>query len=141
MSQNGNNVAVLIVDDSRQYSLVLQKMLTGGFGMEQVDCCDDIDSAYLLVKANPGRYQMLFVDYNFPGGRTGADFLQRLQDESLLEGKSIFMITADPTDQNFKQAQQFGAVGMVAKPFDREQLGIQLDKAFRARAMKDVESF
>jgi CheY-like chemotaxis protein len=137
LMEEKKETAVLIVDDSKQYSLVLQTMLKGAFGYTQVLSCEDIDSAYLTMKSAPERFQMLFVDYNFPDGRTGADFLKKLRDDGLIGQKSIFLITADPTDQNFKLAQEFGAVGMVAKPFDRAQLALQLDKAARAKELDD----
>ncbi len=135
------DIGVLVVDDTVQYAKVLEKMLQSGFGYQKVDALYELDPAYEQIKANADSYQLLFVDYNFPNGRTGIELLQKLREEGLLEGKVFFLITADPNDENLKEAAEAGAMGVVAKPFDMTQLKSQLEKAERFVQSSRVESF
>jgi len=131
-SVRDSTTSVLIVDDSVEYTAVLSKLLKGVFGYQQVTTVSSTADAYQLLKGHPGTFQLLFVDYRFPTGSTGGDFLERLSKEELLADKVAFLITSEPTVDNIKQARAAGAVGVVAKPFDREQLRLQLEKAERA---------
>ena len=132
---------ILIVDDNRQYTDVLSKMLSGGFGYTNITISDELEEAYEIVKQNPDKFGLLFVDYNFPSGGTGGEFLLKLQAENLLEGKIAFLITSDPTIENVNEARKAGALGVVAKPFDRYELTKQLEKAERAIRSLGVDSF
>ena len=131
-SVRDSTTSVLIVDDSVEYTAVLSKLLKGVFGYQQVTTVSSTADAYALLKGHPGTFQLLFVDYRFPTGAPGGDFLERLSKEELLADKVAFLITSEPTVDNIKQARAAGAVGVVAKPFDREQLRLQLEKAERA---------
>ena len=131
-SVRDSTTSVLIVDDSVEYTAVLSKLLKGVFGYQQVTTVSSTADAYALLKGHPGTFQLLFVDYRFPTGSTVGDFLERLSKEELLADKVAFLITSEPTVDNIKQARAAGAVGVVAKPFDREQLRLQLEKAERA---------
>lgn len=131
-SVRDSTTSVLIVDDSIEYTAVLTKLLKGVFGFQNVTSVPSTADAYALLKGHPENFQLLFVDYRFPTGSTGGDFLEQLAREQLLSDKVAFLITSEPTVDNIKQARSAGAVGVVAKPFDREQLRIQLEKAERA---------
>ena len=122
---------ILIVDDSAQYTTVLRKVLEGGFGYRDVTTVSSATDAYDLISENPERFRILFVDYSLQSGTTGGQLLERLQNENLITDKVAFLITSDPTVENMKQAKAAGALAVVAKPFDREELKTQLDKADR----------
>ncbi len=132
---------ILIVDDNAQYASVLQKTLSGAFGYNNISTVDDTQTAYALIQSDPGRFKFLFVDYNFPSGDTGASLLRKLSDQGLLEDKVALLITSDPTPENVQEARNAGAIGVVAKPFDRAQLLQQIEKARRAYASRDIDSF
>ncbi|RMG42818.1 MAG: response regulator [Candidatus Dadabacteria bacterium] len=133
--------SVLIVDDSMQYSMVLQKILQGVFGYHDVTTVDNPGDAFKLISEDPEKFGMLFVDYNFPDGNTGGDLLNQLAKNDLIKDKVAFLITSEPTPDNMKAAINAGALGVVAKPFDREELKRQLEKARRAREIDEVDSF
>ena len=133
--------SILIVDDNIQYTIVLKTILRGVFGYKTIESVEDPEEAITLLRANPQGYQLMFVDYNFPSGQTGGELLDRLQSEKLLEGKVAFLITSEPTVENQKQAVAAGALGVVAKPFDREALKQQLEKAERWVQSQQAESF
>ena len=138
---SASDTPILIVDDNPQYASVLQKTLNGVFGYTDISTVDDTEHAYALIAADPLRFKFLFVDYNFPSGQTGAALLHRLNDEGLLDNKVALLITSDPTPENVQEARSAGAVGVVAKPFDRKQLSELIEKACRAYAARGVDSF
>lgn len=130
---------ILIVDDNQQFATVLQRILQSVFFYSNITSVDSTEKAYSLLRADPGRFRVLFVDYRFPSGMNGVELLQRLAAEKLLQGKAGFLITSEPNLKNFKEALGAGVVGVVAKPFDREDLRRQLEKA--GRSLQDIESF
>lgn len=132
---------VLIVDDNPQYTQVLKRILQKGLGYSDVTTADSPQQAFDLINQQPQRFKLLFVDYHFPGGESGAILLERLSRASLLMDKVAFLVTADPTADNLKQAMKFGAKGVVAKPFDRDDLKKQLEKAQRSIAVDQGEGF
>lgn len=132
---------ILIVDDSSQYTLVLSKILKNVFGYQNVTSVDSPDKAIEAINKDPAKFKMLFVDFNFPCGTTGGALLERLNSQQTLKDKCAFLITSEPTVDNVKQASNAGAVGVVAKPFDREELRKQLDKAERLSISKRADSF
>ncbi len=138
---NTTDTPILIVDDNLQYSQLLRRMLQHGFGYQNITTVNSLEEGYSLVSGEPERFQMVFVDFRFPGGETGGDFLKRLQTEKLLDDKVAFLVTSEPSVENVKQAASAGAVGVVAKPFDRDELKKQIEKAERVVKARDTESF
>lgn len=132
---------ILIVDDSSQYTLVLSKILKNVFGYQNITTVESPDRALEVIGNKPDHFRMLFVDFNFPCGTTGGALLERLNSQNALKDKCAFLITSEPTVDNVKQASNAGAVGVVAKPFDREELRKQLDKAERLSASRQADSF
>ncbi len=133
--------SVLIVDDNPQFSSILKMILGQGFGFKQITTVDSTEAAYSLINQAPEKFQLLFVDFRFPGGETGGDLLEKLKQQALLDDKVAFLITSEPTIDNQKQALKAGAMGVVAKPFDRNALRMQLEKADRALKADAGESF
>lgn len=121
--------SVLIVDDSVQYAAVLTRILKGVFGYQDVTAVESPEQARDLLRADPKRFGLLFVDYNFPGSENGGDFLQRLKADAVTEQCTAFLITSEPSVENLRIATAAGAIGLVAKPFDREELRQQIEKA------------
>ena len=132
---------ILIVDDSSQYTLVLSKILKNVFGYTNVSSVETPEKALELLGREPDKFKMLFIDFNFPCGTTGGALLETLKSQNALRDKCAFLITSEPTVDNVKQASNAGAVGVVAKPFDRAELKKQLDKAERLSASRRTDSF
>ena len=135
------NASVLIVEDSSHYSLVLERLLARGLGYKNITTLSNTLDAYTMIKLNPTRFSILFVDYHFPSGDNGAELIAKLRDESLLEGKIVLVITSDPSLENAKAAAAAGALGLVAKPFDAHQLKLQIEKARRSCFADSQEYF
>lgn len=127
------NVAtpILIVDDNPQYSQLLKKILIAAFGYSEITCVESLEAASALVFSQSAPFLLYFVDYRFPGSARGTDFLLQLQKGGYLEKAVAFLITSEPTPENAKVATAHGAYGVVAKPFDREELRRQIEGADR----------
>jgi DNA-binding NtrC family response regulator len=87
------------------------------------------------------RYAIYFIDYNFPTGGKGTDFLRHLQVSGCLVKSVAFLITSEPTLKNMEEATVAGAVGVVAKPFDIQQLLSQIELAKRKLFSDGMEYF
>jgi response regulator of citrate/malate metabolism len=135
------NVPILIVDDNLQYSKVLTKLLTSSLGFTNISHASGTEEAYVMIQENPDHYKLLFVDFNFPVGDDGCTLIQKLKDASLLINKIAFLITADPSYEKLKQVTRLGAVGIVGKPFNKEQIIEQISKAKKLMFADSVEYF
>lgn len=131
LSLQDPGIPILIIEDNVHYAKVLMRLLEGGLGYTNITAVESTTDALGLITAEPERFKVLFVDFNFPTGDTGGVFLEKLKANSLLEGKIAFLITSEPSVENIKQATAAGAAGVVAKPFDREQLVFQIERAKR----------
>lgn len=132
---------ILIVDDSAQYSEVLKRMLQGAFGYRDITSVSTTAEALKLLTAQPHHFRLLFVDYNFPQGDNGINLLHRLKDAALLNDKVALLITSEPTVERLKEAVSYGALGIVAKPFETAELKKQLEKADRLLKTAGMDGF
>ena len=138
---SGPETPILIVDDNPQYTKVLSKILEAGFGYHNITTAESTREAYELVEADPSRFRLMFVDYNFPSGDSGGELLHKLREREWLTDKVAFLITSEPTVDNMSEAMAAGAMGVVAKPFDRNDLRKQLDKARQSFYLDNTDSF
>lgn len=132
---------ILIVDDNSQFTQVLRRILESGLGYHNITNVQTTQQAFELISAQPDQFKLLFVDYHFPDGTTGGVLLEHLKAAQLLKDKIAFLITSEPTVDNLKQAVAAGAMGVVAKPFDRVELKKMLDKAERSIIIDRSEGF
>jgi CheY-like chemotaxis protein len=131
---------ILIVDDNEQYAQVLKRILQGVFNFTAITWVDDSSKALELLRA-PNQFKLLFIDFRFPSGFTGVQLLGTLADEGLLKGRAAILITSEPSAENLATATAAGALGVVAKPFNREELAKYLERAERHLVMEEGESF
>jgi len=131
---------VLIVDDSKDYAKMLDRLLRSKGGVVDVTVCYSIEDGKALIDKGE-RYALYFVDYNFPTGGKGTDFLRYLQSNGCLANAASFLITSEPTLKNMEEATVAGAVGVVAKPFDIQQLLSQIELAKRKLFSDCVDYF
>lgn len=135
------NNRVVIVDDNKQYSMLLERLLQGAMGYLKVDVFSSLAAAKQKLEAGQFEYSLAFIDYNFPGEERGATFIKLLKDKGILNRCTAFLITSEPTADNLKEAHAAGAFGVVAKPFDRVELKKKIEAADRSRRAVDADSF
>ena len=133
-------IPILIVDDNTHYAQLLRRILESGFGFNNIISVSDTNEAKNLINNEPDKFKMLFIDYNFPSGDTGGELLQSLSSHDLLQGKAAFLITSEPSNQNVQQASLAGAVGVLVKPFNRNDLEQKIEKALRLLD-SEIDSF
>lgn len=126
-----SDLHILIVEDSESYALVLWRVLTKYIGIQDVTVINNIKDAHEAVRRGPGRFNILLIDYHFPTGETGANFITQLYKDKLLEQKIAFIVTSDPTLDTTERAFNAGAAGVIAKPLDSEKLKLQMSQAHR----------
>ena len=132
---------ILIVDDNPQYATLLKRILESAYGYNNITTSDTTSVAYEMIRSEPERFAMIFVDFRFPSGDTGGALLQRLKQESLMGEKVAFLVTSEPSSENVKQALAAGACGVIAKPFDRNALRTQIERARRLREAEEQDYF
>jgi CheY-like chemotaxis protein len=132
---------ILVVDDNPQYTSLLRRILGVGLGYAHIVTCESLDEAFALYDNDDPQFALIFVDYNFPEGRTGAEFLRFLNNRGISKECAVFLITAEPTIENQQEALKAGACGVVVKPFDRVVLKKQLEKAQQLLDVENIESF
>ncbi len=131
---------ILIVDDNPQYARILRMMLERTMGYSDVRTVETTEAGRELLDAQNNEFQIIFVDFHFPNGKTGGALLEELKAKGKLDGLTAFLITAEPSMESMKQALAAGARGVVAKPFDSSELRRQLEKAERARIILSDDS-
>lgn len=129
LSIRGPDTPILIADDSFQFAQVLNKILVGVFQYRNITIVPSADEAFTRISAVPGQYRLMFFDFHFPVGINGGELLVKLNENGLLTGKQAFLMSSDPTADGVQQARLSGAVGVITKPFDRDELRRQLDTA------------
>lgn len=132
---------VLIVDDSSQFAMVLHRLLTGVFGFKSITTLSSTADALQRLTADPDEFGLVFLDFHFPGGMSGGELLSVMSEKGLIGGKVVFLMSSDPGAEALQRVLRTGAAGVIAKPFDREQLRRQLERAGRLTHSDEKESF
>ena len=113
---------ILIVDDEYPVrELISQIVQREGY---PCDSAEDVDSALELLDAND--YSLLISDINMPG-KTGIDLLNSLAHYP--KPLAILMATAESDRKVAIHTMELGAYGYLIKPFDRNELLINVANA------------
>jgi CheY-like chemotaxis protein len=132
---------ILIVEDNPQFAAILNRLLAAEYNLKKTTILTSVEEARMRITATPDEFKLIFLDFNFPTGMNGGEFLEYMAENNLLEGKVVFLISSDPTAQTLHQVLKVGAAGIIAKPFDREELRRQLERAARLINMNMTDSF
>lgn len=113
---------VLIVDDEKNYPLILSAVLEEE-GFETFTANRGLDALEILKNAD---VDLVVTDMKMPS-MDGMELLEKikLEDEDL----PVIMMTAHGTVDKAVEAMQKGAYSYILKPFDNEQLVIYVNKA------------
>jgi two-component system NtrC family response regulator len=113
---------ILIVDDEKNYLIVLQALLSD-VGYEVVTA-DDARKALEIVRSHD--LDLVITDMRMPG-MDGMEFLARLQGQS--PELPVIMMTAYATVEKAVEAMKRGAFDYITKPFKNEELKLTVRKA------------
>lgn len=107
-------IRVMCIEDDADIRLILDFTLAklGGY---EVLCCDGGQAG--LDKIESFRPQLVLLDVMMPG-MTGPETLQALRQLPLMKGVPIVFMTAKAMPDEVTDLLQYGATGVIVKPFD-----------------------
>ena len=120
---------VLIVDDEKNYLLVLEALLTDA-GYEVITC-DNAGEALEITTSHD--LDLVITDMRMPGV-DGMEFLVQLRGR--LPEIPVIMMTAYATVEKAVEAMKRGAFDYITKPFKNEELILTIRKALEMHRLK-----
>ena len=115
-------VRVLVADDSASIRILLKDVLT----MENYDIVGEaIDGADALEKYEQLQPDVLLLDLAMPK-MSGLEVLEKLQPK--YPQMKVIVITANGSDQVYKECKKYGAIGYIDKPFDFKDVLAQIEE-------------
>ena len=125
---------ILIVDDEKLVRWALTQKCTE-YGYQSVEAESGEEALRLLQGES---VDAVLLDVHLPD-LSGLEVLEKLKQAG--ETRSIIMMTADPQLDDVKAALRMGAYDFVSKPINFEELGVTLQNALEAGALRtEVES-
>lgn len=109
---------VMCVEDDHDIRMILEFSLTtiGGY-----DLCACSSGAEALARAREFRPQLVLLDVMMPG-LTGPETLEGLRKFPEMVGVPVVFLTAKAMPDQVESLLQYGATGVIVKPFDPVQL-------------------
>jgi len=125
--------AVLIVDDQEQVRRALDRLLTAeGYQCRQAG---SVDEAQAAVRAWDGPLDVVLCDIDMPGG-SGLELVDWLA--TAHPRTAVLMVTACDDPAVAERVLVAGADGYIVKPFDRNQIVINLADVLRRRQRESL---
>ncbi|MFP6663063.1 MAG: sigma-54 dependent transcriptional regulator [Deltaproteobacteria bacterium] len=124
---------ILVADDERSIRWVLNESLTAA-GHEVIEATNGREALELLRE---NEIDMAFLDIRMPE-LSGLDVVTQAREEGL--SASLVVMTAQTTMANAVEAMKRGAYDYLTKPFDLDMVGLLVDRAIKARKLKDEVS-
>lgn len=126
---NESTLSVLVVeDDSDQRQLICDMLVASQFKVKGADC---VEQAILILKEQP--FDVIFSDWKL-GSLTGVDLLNYVRKN--LPATGFVIATAYGTIAHAVEALQKGADDYLPKPFQRQELLLTIEKAFKAKQLR-----
>ena len=112
---------VLVMDDEDSVRVLLEEMLGYlGYEVESVSDGDNAITLYKQAQAMQQGYSAVILDLTIPGGLGGKDTLQQLR--QIDPDVRAIVASGYSNDPLLSQYTAFGFLGMVAKPFQLDEL-------------------
>ena len=113
---------VLIVDDEKNYPLILSAILEEE-GLETFTANSGLDALEILANTD---IDLVLTDMKMPS-MDGIELLEKIKDKD--QDLPVIMMTAHGTVDKAVEAMQKGAYSYILKPFDNDQLIVYVKKA------------
>jgi DNA-binding NtrC family response regulator len=123
---------VLLVDDEKDFLMVLSERLA----RRDLDVDTALDGATAVEKARDRTYDAVLLDMAMPG-LDGVETLKRLKDTT--PDIQVIVLTGRATMAQAVEAMKAGALDLIEKPADLDELVTLIDDAARRRATLDDE--
>lgn len=106
---------IAVVDDDRSMTRMLTRVLSSaGFEVAVFHSAEEFLTAYAMIEA-----RCLVLDVDLPG-MSGLDLQWRLRETG--QDVPILFISGHATEQTRQQALSAGAIGLLSKPFNIDDL-------------------
>lgn len=119
---------ILIVDDASFMRTVLKDIIKGnGLANEIIEAADGVEGVKAYQSQKP---DLVTMDVNMPR----ADGIQALRAIMKIDPSAkVVMVTSVEQKQIVQDAMKLGARDYIVKPFDRNNVGLVLNKVLRQR--------
>lgn len=116
----------LIVDDSKAMRMLVRRALRQA-GFDHIECDEAVNGKEAYDTLATQGYDLVLMDWNMPV-MTGIELAEALQ----RDGRRIRFgfITTESTPPMRKRAADAGALFLLAKPFNADDLKTMLDRIF-----------
>ncbi|MCZ6645312.1 MAG: response regulator [SAR324 cluster bacterium] len=121
--------SILIVDDAK----VVVKLLTSILEPSGYACTMAYNASEAWSRMQERPYDLLLADVNMPPGETGLALLQRVR--KVYPDTATIIITAIDSHETGNAALEMGAYGYMIKPFDKNELLINVANALIRRRL------
>ncbi|MCA8959969.1 MAG: response regulator [Planctomycetes bacterium] len=119
---------ILVVDDDRRIALSLAVRLKQE-GYEVLEANDGVTAVKKAIEDTP---DVVLLDISMPAGN-GLIVAERLRDNVQTATLPIIFLTASKRKDLREQAEQWGPVAFLEKPFDSEQVLREVRKALQVQ--------
>ena len=109
------NNLISVIDDDRSITRMLTRVLSSaGFEVAVFHSAEEFLAAYAMIEP-----RCLVLDVDLPG-MSGLDLQWRLKESG--QDVPILLISGHATEQTRQQALRTGAIGLLSKPFNIDEL-------------------
>ncbi len=126
------NPTVLLLDDSEENLVVLQRMLKGLPGIETVNTVCFAAAAEALAWCRENEPDICVTDFNMPG-MDGIEFLTEARKLSRFKGVPIVMVTGVSDSEIRQRALMSGANDFLTRPIEPEEFRARLSNLLSLR--------
>jgi diguanylate cyclase (GGDEF)-like protein/putative nucleotidyltransferase with HDIG domain len=124
------SVKVLVADDNAMLADLVSEYLSSS---HQVDTCYAADEARRLISQDPGDYDVVVLDINFPGDN-GINILNMTR--SLPDPPMVVMMTGAATVEYAIESLRQGAYDFLPKPFPMKHMEHTVRQAAEVRQLR-----
>ncbi|WNC70225.1 sigma-54 dependent transcriptional regulator [Thalassotalea nanhaiensis] len=131
---NNQDVLILVVEDEQQQRELIVSLLSAS--NYQVISADCVEQAILLLKEQP--VDLVFSDWKL-GKLSGIDLLNYVRNKTTIKASAehgFIIATAHGTISHAVEALKQGADDYIAKPFQRQELLLTIEKALTAKSLR-----
>lgn len=132
---NGNG-RVLVMDDEEMIRGMFDKLLSRmGYEVESAREGNEAVSLYQRARESGRTFDAVILDLTVPGGLGGKETLEQLR--GLDPGVKAIVSSGYSNDPILSKYQDYGFMGVVAKPFDLSQLSSTLQQVMQGAGIKE----
>lgn len=133
---------ILVVDDTTNMRLLLSQFLES-LGYDEILTASSASEAFKYLVEDPavpgsGGVELILMDINMPG-LDGIEACRRIKGEMGFRDVHIIMVTSEVEPEKLRQAFDAGAMDYITKPFNRIELRVRVESAFKLKASMDAQ--